>query len=222
MLALPLFLALGANAHAAIAASLLVVGLTAGIAAAGRAREGTVAWGTALLLAPATMLGGFLGGHAAGAVPEALLLHGFTALLLGAAIAMWRPAPARGGGERPLGPMRGLAVAVAGAAIGAVTGMVGAGGGFLFVPCLVLGLGLPMHRAVGTSLVVIACNAGAALLGHLGHASLDARLVAPVVAGALAGALAGTRLSVGASERALRRAFTVFLVAVAVWMLARA
>jgi hypothetical protein len=223
VLALPLFLALGAETHPAIASSLLVVGATAGVAAAGRVRTGDVAWRTALLFAPATMLGGFAGGRLAGALPESLLLHGFTALLLGAAGAMWRakPPPAGPAGEGALGPARGLAVALAGGLIGALTGMVGAGGGFLFVPALAVGLGLPMPRAIGTSLVVIACNAFAALLGHLGHVALDARLAGPVAAGALAGALAGGRLSAGASERALRRGFALFLLAVAGWLLAR-
>jgi uncharacterized membrane protein YfcA len=221
VLALPLFLALGAAPRSAIAASLVVVGATALVAAAARARARVVAWPTALLFAPATMLGGFLGGRAAGLVPEAYLLRGFTLLLLGAALAMWRGAPAPSVPEQALGLARGLAAVLAGAAIGAVTGMVGAGGGFLFVPALALGLGLPMPRAVATSLVVIACNAGAALLGHLEHVALDARLAGPVAGGALAGALGGTRLSAGASERTLRRGFALFLLAVAGWMLAR-
>jgi hypothetical protein len=167
------------------------------------------------------MLGGFAGGRAAGAVPEAYLLRGFTLLLLGAALAMGRAAPPAAPRERRSGPAAAAATVLAGAAIGAVAGMVGAGGGFLFVPALALGLGLPMSRAVGTSLVVIAGNAGAALLGHLGHVALEPGLTAPVAGGALLGAFAGTRLSAGASERALRRGFALFLLAVAAWMMAR-
>ena len=60
-----------------------------------------------------------------------------------------------------------------GIVVGAVTGLVGAGGGFLVVPALVLVGGLPMSAAVGTSLVVIALKSGAALLGHLSGTPVD-------------------------------------------------
>lgn len=155
-------------------------------------------------------------------MPGDVLLLGFALMMLGAAAAMWRPRPApppAPPASRARSPRRLAAVAALGAIVGAVTGLVGAGGGFLFVPVFTLLLGLPMHRAVGTSLVVIALNASAALAGHLGHVDLDAALAGPVVGGALAGALAGTRLSAGASERALRRGFAVLLAGIALWMI---
>jgi hypothetical protein len=227
ILAVPLMLALGAEPKPAIAASLLVVAATAGVAALGHARARRVAWDTALLFAPASMLGGYLGGRGAGYVSGDALLLGFALLMLGAAAAMWRPRPAprvdAEAAEKAVAgaQMRLVAIALLGVAVGAITGLVGAGGGFLFVPVFSLLLGLSMQRAVATSLVVIALNASAALAGHLGHVALDARLAAPVVAGALAGAIAGTRVSAGASEAALRRGFALFLVAVAAWMIAR-
>jgi hypothetical protein len=221
ILTLPLLLALGAEPKAAIAASLGVVAVTAGAASVGHARAGRVAWQTALLFGPTTMLGGFLGGRAASLVSGEALVLGFALLMLGAALAMWRPRPETVPAAEAPSARRLVAIALLGALVGTVTGLVGAGGGFLFVPVFTLVLGLPMHRAVGTSLVVIALNASAALVGHLGHVSLDAQLAAPVVAGALAGALVGTRLSAGTSERALRRVFAVFLLGIAAWLVAR-
>jgi len=221
ILTVPLLLALGAEPKPAIAVSLLVVAITAGAAAVGHARAGRVAWQTALLFAPTTMLGGYLGGRAADLVPGDALVLGLALLMFGAAIAMWRRrAEAAPAAEAP-NARRLVAIALLGALLGAATGLVGAGGGFLFVPVFTLVLGLPMLRAVGTSLVVIALNASAALVGHLGHVSLDWSLAAPVVAGALVGALLGTRLSAGASERVLRRVFAVFLLGIAAWLVAR-
>lgn len=220
-LALPLLLLLGAEAKPAIALSLLVVAVTAAAAAAGHAGARRVSWRSALLFGPTTMLGGYLGGRAAGSVSGDLLLLGFALLMSGSAFAMWRPSRGASATELPMTPLRGSGVALVGAAVGAVTGLVGAGGGFLFVPTFALLLRLPMSRAVGTSLVVIALNAAAALVGHLGHVALDLRLGLPVTAGALAGAVLGTRISAAASERALRRGFALFLLAIAAWLLAR-
>jgi len=107
----------------------------------------------------------------------------------------------------------------AGAGIGFVTGLVGVGGGFLFVPALVLAGGLPMRRAVGTSLLVLAANAASALLGHLEHAEVPIQLAAIVTGAAVAGALVGARLAVRVPEPALRRAFGVLVLAIAAWML---
>jgi uncharacterized membrane protein YfcA len=220
ILALPLLLALGMGAKPAIATSLAIVGLTAAVAATRHARAGHVSWRAALVFGPTTMLGGYLGGRLAGALPAEWLLLGFAVLLVGAAVAMWRPRPPpRDVLERSAG--RVLAAAGAGAAVGSVAGLVGAGGGFLFVPALTLLLGLPLRDALGTSLVVITANAIAALLGHLSHATLELSVAGPVTAGALLGALLGTRISAGTSERWLRRAFALFLLGIAGWMLAR-
>jgi uncharacterized membrane protein YfcA len=217
ILGVPLLLALGVDARQAIASSLVVVAVTAALAAAGHARAGRVDWRSALRFGPATALGGFAGGRAAGAVDADLLLLLFAALMLAAAGALWRPRPVWEGAA-PASP---VALALAGAGIGALTGLVGAGGGFLFVPALVLLGRLAVQRAVGTSLVVIAANALAALVGQLAHVALRAEVAAPLTLAAALGALAGTRFAGRVSEPRLRRAFAVFLVAVAGWMLLR-
>jgi uncharacterized membrane protein YfcA len=66
--------------------------------------------------------------------------------------------------------------------VGLLTGVVGIGGGFLVVPALVLLAGLPMKRAVGTSLVVIAMNAGSGLVGYLGRVEIAWDVVAAFTA----------------------------------------
>jgi uncharacterized membrane protein YfcA len=217
VLTVPLLLALGVAPKPAIALSVGVVATTATVAVASHARAGQVDWRAAVFLLPATALGGFAGGSAAGVFPDDALLFGFALLMVGAGLAMLRPRAVRPSAiERP-----GL-VAASGAVIGFATGLVGAGGGFLFVPALVLAAGLPMQRAVGTSLVAIAVNGAAALLGHLEHADLPLDLALWLTATAVAGALVGSRIGRRVPEHALRRAFGVLVLLVAAWMFARA
>jgi uncharacterized membrane protein YfcA len=216
VLTVPLLLAIGVAPKPAIALSLGVVATTAGVAVGSHARARRVDWRAALWLLPAAALGGFAGGRAAGAFSDGALLFGFALLMVGAGVAMLHPRRVeRLPVERP------ALVAVAGAAIGFVTGLVGAGGGFLFVPALALAGGLPMHRAVGTSLVAIAVNAAAALLGQLEHADVPLALALWLTGAAVAGALLGARLAGRLPERTLRRAFGVLVLLVAAWMFGR-
>jgi uncharacterized membrane protein YfcA len=216
ILTLPLLLLLGVEPKPAIAMSLVVVAATAAVAAAGHARAGNVDWRAAALFGPATALGGYGGGRAAEFLAGELLLLLFTGLMLAAAGAMLRPAPVR-----PRAARGALALAVQGAVVGAVTGLVGAGGGFLFVPAFALLWGMPMQRAVGTSLVVIALNALAALAGHLGHVAIRFELTLGLSAAAATGAWCGALLARRTPAAVLRRAFGVVVLLVAVWMLAR-
>jgi uncharacterized membrane protein YfcA len=78
--------------------------------------------------------------------------------------------------------------------------------------------GLTMRESVGTSLVVIAVNCAAGLVGHIGHASFDVALAALVTALAVLGALAGSRWSHRISPAHLRTGFAMFVVVVAVWL----
>ena len=86
--------------------------------------------------------------------------------MIATAVAMLRgrknKAAAAGDGSMPVGK-----ILIDGAVVGLVTGLVGAGGGFLVVPALALLGGLPMPIAVGTSLIVIAMKSFAGLAGYL-------------------------------------------------------
>jgi len=117
---------------------------------------------------------------------------------------------------------QGLKIAAAATGVGLLTGFFGVGGGFVVVPALVLALGFDMPAAVGTSLLVIAINSAAALAVRLGGpVALDWPLLGVFTAAALAGALAGNRLASRVDPARLSTAFTVLLVAVAAYSLAR-
>ncbi|KIX77042.1 integral membrane family protein, partial [Streptomyces sp. MBRL 601] len=104
--------------------------------------------------------------------------------------------------------------------LGAVTGVLGVGGGFLAVPALVGVLGLRMKAAVGTSLLVIIINSLAALATRTGTAEgLDWAVIAPFTGAAILGAWDGKRLAAKLSGNRLQHVFAYVLLAVAAFML---
>ena len=213
---------LGVGPKTAIAMSLLVVGLTSASAVVVHARAGRVCWRTALIFGAGGMSGAFLGGRLAQWVPPGLLLLLFPAIMVAAAVAMLRrkEAPNKPGDSEQAPVLLPVPRVLAqGAAVGLLSGLVGAGGGFLIVPALVL-VGLPTQAAVGTSLAVISLQCFAGLLGHLGHVQLPWGLTAAVVGAAVGGSFLGGRLAGHVSPRALRKGFAVFVLGIACVMLA--
>lgn len=108
-----------------------------------------------------------------------------------------------------------------GLVVGFLTGFFGVGGGFLIVPALVLVVGLPMHYAVGTSLLAIAINAVWGLLGHLGYGDIDWGLTGLFVVGGILGVLVGGKVAGRVPENRLRQAFAVLIVGVAMYTFIR-
>ena len=111
--------------------------------------------------------------------------------------------------------------ALLGGVVGFVTGIVGAGGGFLVVPALVLLGGLPMSAAVGTSLLVIAMKSFAGLGGYLTSVTLPWDLLLWVTGVAVVGALIGVPLMKRVPEKALKKGFGWFVLAMGLVILVR-
>lgn len=207
----------------AIATSLLVVAVTSVAAVLPHARAGRVRFRTAFALGPAAMLGAFAGGRLAKLVPEHVLLVAFAVTMLFTAMAMLRRRKGIAAeGPAPRSPTpRYVRLAIEGAGLGLVTGLIGAGGGFLVVPALVLLGRMPMSEAVGTSLVVIAMNAFAGLAGYVGHVDVPWTLAAGVSGAAVLGAFAGSHLVGRVPEAMLRPLFGWFVVVMAAFVLGR-
>ncbi len=132
--------------------------------------------------------------------------------------------PTKSPGLLPVAGLRMSTVAkviVAGTVVGFMTGFFGVGGGFIIVPALVLALGFEMPIAVGTSLLVIAVNCGVSLTSRLATTGVDWRIAVPFTAVGLLGAVAGNHLSSRTRAPTLLRWFTVLLVVVATYTLAR-
>ncbi|GAC1599062.1 MAG: hypothetical protein NVS3B25_25610 [Hymenobacter sp.] len=106
--------------------------------------------------------------------------------------------------------------------VGVLTGMVGAGGGFLIIPALVLVARLPMQLAVGTSLAIIALNS---LIGFTGDLSAGTRIAWPFLLGflafALGGIVLGTYLARFIPGQRLKPAFGWFTLAMGIFILVR-
>lgn len=202
-----------------IATSLLVVGVTSAVAMLTHARHGRVAWRVGALFGAASMVGAYLGGRVAHFLPASWLLGGFTLMMLATALAMLRP---RTDAEPSAMPASGALRAIGiGIGIGILTGVVGAGGGFVIVPALVLLSRLPIRTAVGTSLLVITMNSLAGFAGAAAHAEIPWRIAGWVTALAVVGSLLGALFAGRIKPETLRKGFAWFVLAMAVFMVAK-
>ncbi len=210
---------LGVEPHLAIGMSLAVVGSTALVGALLHHRKGAVSWRTGAVFAAAGIVSAYLGSKLTRLVtPPALMLLFAGLMLVVATVMLTRRSPAA---DAPAHAANLPREAMAGLGVGFLTGFLGVGGGFLIVPALVVFGGLGMKAAIGTSLFVIAVNCAAGLAGHLAAGGIDWKLTALVTALAVGGALAGTRLSDRFHPKGLRRIFAWFVVAVALYLVAR-
>jgi uncharacterized protein len=207
----------------AIGGSLLVVGLIAAAACVPYAMARQVDWRNMLWFGLPGMLGAWLGASLARWIPGAAQLALFAVVMLVAAWRMLRGAPVAAGDHRP----NRIAVVAGGTAVGALSGLVGVGGGFLIVPALVLLAGVPMSSAVGTSLAVIAMNSFTGfgkyqqVLEARGLA-LDWHALLLMAAIGVLGSLAGRRLGRRLPQSSLRRLFGIFLVVMGLFVAADA
>ncbi len=165
--------------------------------------------GIGLIFGGAAMGDAYGGGLLARFIPGTVLLIGFAIMMIDTAVAMLR---GRKNTEGADGSGRGHhlpipTIIAEGFVVGLATGLVGAGGGFLVVPVLVLLGGLPMPVAVGTSLIVIAMKSFAGLAGYLSSVQIDWSVALAVTAAAVADALLGARLAGKVNPDALRKAF---------------
>lgn len=209
---------LGVEPHSAIGMSLAVVGSTALVGALLHHRKGAVEWRTGAVFAASGIASAFLGSRLTRLVSPPVLMLLFAALMLVVATVMLaRRSPAADARHAANLPRE----ALSGLGVGFLTGFLGVGGGFLIVPALVVFGGLPIKAAIGTSLLVIAVNCGAGLLGHMTAGGFDAKLTVMVAALAVGGALVGTALSHRFHPAGLRRIFAWFVVAVALYLVAR-
>ncbi len=105
-----------------------------------------------------------------------------------------------------------------GVVIGLATGFLGAGGGFLLIPALVLLLKMPMKQAVGTSLLIIALNSLIGFTGDIGHFNIDWKFLSIMTLLAIAGVSIGGLLAKRFEGNKLKRAFGWFVLAMAVYI----
>ena len=201
----------------AIASSLLIV---AGISLFGSVRnglQGLISWRHVLWFGIPGMAGTYGGAWLGTLVDARWQLLVFALLMLAAAVMMWRSKVGELGNGKTFKPVK---IVIDGLAVGAITGFVGVGGGFLIVPALVLLGGLTMPVGVATSLVIIAMKSFVgfgkyywvmAADGAVFDWSTIGLMIIAGIAGSYVGAAVGKRLP----KQQLQRGFALFLVIMA-------
>ena len=234
----------GQTPAVATSTSLVVVGVASLIGATDHWRSGRVRVTTGVVFGLVGVAGSLAVSALNGRLDGDVLLLGFAALIL---VAAWRivagcPSCTRAGeaealstpriggrgptltcnATRTIRPARAAKVALAGTAVGFLTGLFGVGGGFVIVPALALALEFPMPQAVGTSLLVIAVNTAVALAARFGAGTIDWATTLLFTAAATAGVGAGKRIADRIDPQTMQQAFAALLVAVALYAGARA
>jgi uncharacterized membrane protein YfcA len=112
-------------------------------------------------------------------------------------------------------------ILIEGAIVGVVTGLVGAGGGFLIIPALVILSRLPMKEAVGTSLVIIAAKSLIGFFGEGGESAIDWTFLATISAFAIVGIFIGASLSKRIDGAKLKPAFGWFVLIMGIYIITK-
>jgi uncharacterized membrane protein YfcA len=146
------------------------------------------------------------------------LLGIFAVLMILASISM-----IRGKNEAPHDDhhFRTFLMVIEGTLIGLLTGLVGAGGGFLIIPALVLLTGLPFKTAVGTSLFIIAINSLMGFMGDVMNYHIEWKFLFSITALAVCGILIGNTFQKKISAIKLRKAFGYFVLLMGIYILVR-
>jgi len=213
----------GQDEKTAIAGSLFVVGSIALAGSLQYIRGRLIDWRNVFVFGLPGMAGTYLGASLATWVPGIVQLALFALVMLLASVLMLRPVRLSGATDAPRAPWK---IASDGLIVGVITGLVGVGGGFLIVPALVLLGGLAIHRAVATSLVIIALKSFSGFVKYVDvldkqNLELDWPTLGIVATLGIVGSFAGGRIGSRIPQRQLRSGFGVFLIVMGLYILAR-
>lgn len=209
--------------------TLLTVGITSGLGASLAWKKQMIDWGAVGIFAPISALTVFVIRHYfLPLIPQTLqfghwqlstdsvVMILFIIVMFASAVSMIRSAQ-HNATETSSSITRLLLVATG---VGIITGTIGAGGGFLFVPALTLLAGVPMQRAVGTSLTVITINALIGLTGDvLAGLHIAWMFALPFTAASVCGMALGSQWNNRASGTQLKHIFGWFTLSVGIFML---
>lgn len=216
--------------------SLFIVGVTSVIGSISYSRHSLVDVRTAIIFGLPSIVAVFLTrAYLVPAIPQEVLRLGdliidrgmmlmllFAILMLVASIGMIRPTT-----KSPKSPQSALThrkypyilILIEGLVVGSLTGLVGAGGGFLIIPALVILGRLPMKQAIGTSLVIISAKSLLGFLGESGLRDLDWGFLLSVTAFAIPGIFLGMKLSHRIDGARLKPAFGWFVFVMGIYII---
>lgn len=216
--------------------SLFIVGVTSVIGSISYSRHSLVDVRTAIIFGLPSIVAVFLTrAYLVPAIPQEVLRLGdliidrsmmlmllFAILMLVASIGMIRPTT-----KSPKSPQSALThrkypyilILIEGLVVGSLTGLVGAGGGFLIIPALVILGRLPMKQAIGTSLVIISAKSLLGFLGESGLRDLDWGFLLSVTAFAILGIFLGMKLSHRIDGARLKPTFGWFVFVMGIYII---
>ncbi len=216
--------------------SLFLVGLSAAVGAAQYAKQGLVNYKVGAIFAAPAFLGVFLVRRfLMPSIPETIeafslefskdqmIMSVFAAIMLIASYSMIR-SPKDSNDSESVTIKQQLNIPVImleGLLVGAVTGFVGAGGGFLIIPALVLLAKLPMKEAVGTSLMIITVKSLLGFTGDLGQLQIDWLFLVTTAAIAIVGILIGARIAKYIPGNKLKKGFGIFVLLMGAFILSQ-
>jgi hypothetical protein len=225
---------LGIDPVLATAYSLFVVGSTSLVGAGTYMKKGLVNYKTALVFAIPSFIAVFLTRKfLVPALPDPLFSIGeamitknigimvfFALIMLAASYSMIKGK--KGGSEEEEEVKFNLPmIALEGSVVGVITGIVGAGGGFLIIPALVLLAKLPMKMAVGTSLLIIAAKSLIGFLGDLSTQTIDWQLLLIFTGLSIIGIFIGSALSKKINEKVLKTGFGWFVLIMGIYIITK-
>lgn len=221
------------DAVAATAYSLFIVGFTAAVGSVGYLKKGLVNIKTALVFGAPSIIAVFLTrAYVVPAIPKQVFSVGdfmvtksilmmllFAVLMVAASYSMIKKDSNKASEESAPQKFNYPVILLEGAIVGLVTGLVGAGGGFLIIPALVLLSKLPMKEAVGTSLVIIAAKSLIGFFGESGETVINWTLLASVAAFATSGIFIGMYLSKKIDGKKLKPVFGWFVLVMGIYII---
>lgn len=225
ILAVPLLLyVVGiSDAHVAIGTSALAVGMSAFINLMGHWRARTVHWPCALVFGSAGAFGAAAGSTLGKIVPGELLMFLFALIMIAAGVAMLRLRAPKTREDVHMTPGIALRLASLGVGAGALSGFIGIGGGFLIVPGIMLGSGMAILNAIGSSLLSVTAFGFTTAVNYALSGFVAWGIAAFFIAGGAIGGFLGRRaaIALSAKKRALNHIFAGVVFTVASYMLFR-
>ena len=211
------------DAHVAIGTSALAVSANAFGNLLGHWRAGNVKWPCAATFAVSGIIGAAIGSSVGKLVDGQKLLFLFALAMIAVGAAMLRPRATAGNPDVRITPSIAIRIVAIGLVVGAVSGFFGIGGGFLIVPGLMLGSGMPILNAIGSSLLSVGTFGLTTAVNYAYSGLIDWSIALLFIAGGIGGGIGGMRAAnrLAVNRRALTYIFAGVIFAVAAYMLVR-
>jgi uncharacterized membrane protein YfcA len=225
ILAVPLLMYLVGvpDPHVAIGTSAFAVGVNALANLLGHWRRGNVKWPCAAAFAVAGVVGTVAGSQLGKSLDGQKLLFLFAFVMAAVGVAMLRPRSSAGDPSVRINPAIAARLLSVGLVTGFVAGFFGIGGGFLIVPGIMLGSGMPILNAIGSSLFSVGAFGFTTAASYALSGLVDWSIALQLIAGGIIGGVLGIGISTRLAQRrrVLERAFAVVVLVVAVYVAIR-